>query len=906
MEQLEHRLLLAGDTYLVNFQLAGALVPTRYLADTGQVFGDRGNGFSYGWSSDHTDVSRDRNSVADQRLDTLIHFHAGQKWEFALENGIYAVTIAVGDPANNDGIHTINAEGVNFFNAVPDTNAAQVATRTVVVSDGRLTLDQGAAAEMVTRIDYIQIVGLPSAPNAAPATPTITEPATDGQVINPSDVHMEAVGFSDPDGNAHKSTDWEIWTVGSAPERVWQTLGITGVEKLHTHLGDGIFENSHAGRTDLISETIPNFDFNSYSLIIPGVSAGNHLTVVAEMIDATGGSGPDLSAMVDAFTLMSPASQNLMSDGSFELATSGTQTSNSSWVMTAQSDGVEPAAQFQTATWAASSGNKGVWFKGFRGSAANPVDARVSQVVTATTAGDYTLHFDAKVEANFASVAAGFRVTITSDGTGGSQTIELLQPPEYELRVRYRDDAGAVSNYATRRFNVAPATTVFPPELEDIASSPAPLWIDSSSHSVVLPGASPVPPQLRLEGNAGQLLLSITGVDGISNNVSNPPALGNHVNLRVVITGGSNGLHLGKTDLVFFDDHGQQWKAFLPAIDLVANQRLDLWVATSGSTYFGTAAQTEPVFTNLAREADLPIPFIVTEPGYVIEEVAGGLQLPVNVAFVPNPGPNPNDPLFYVTELYGTVKLVTRNFNVSVYATNLLNFNPTGNFPGSGEQGLAGIVVDPASGDLFVTRVTSTTPGIESRAALSTGRAVVERRRWAHGLDNHRYSRHGRRNHGSVAPDLERHDRPRRQAVRPSGRRLRLHHGSKPRFVPRQGFEDEFGRLGAVRQPVLQRRQRHQCPRLYLRIRLSQPIWRSVAGERRQAIRGGERAERRSDGSNQSGRRLRLEQHRRFDVDQRDLQLEPCACAGEHRVRAVRHFWRQPVPRIEARSCIRQ
>ena len=82
--------------------------------------------------------------------------------------------------------------------------------------------------------------------------------------------------------------------------------------------------------------------------------------------------------------------------------------------------------------------------------------------------------------------------------------------------------------------------------------------------------------------------------------MSNPAALNDHVKLRVVVTGGSNGLHLGKTDLVFFDDHGQQWKVYLPSIDLAANQRLDLWVAASGSTYFGSAAQTEPVFTNLA------------------------------------------------------------------------------------------------------------------------------------------------------------------------------------------------------------------------------------------------------------------------------------------------------------------
>ena len=121
-------MLLAGDTYLINFQLTGTPVPTRYLADTGDVFGDRGNGLFFGWSSDHTDQSRDRNLVADQRLDTLIHIEAGQKWEFQLANGVYEVTVAVGDPANNDGIHTINVEGVNFWNAVPDTNSAMVQT----------------------------------------------------------------------------------------------------------------------------------------------------------------------------------------------------------------------------------------------------------------------------------------------------------------------------------------------------------------------------------------------------------------------------------------------------------------------------------------------------------------------------------------------------------------------------------------------------------------------------------------------------------------------------------------------------------------------------------------------------------------------------------------------------------
>ena len=132
---------------------------------------DAAGGFSYGWSTDHTDQSRERSLAADQRFDTLIHFEAGQNWEFQLANGLYEVTVAVGDPANNNGVHTINVEGVNFINAVPDTNDPLVVTGQVTVSDGRLTIDQGAAANMATRINFVHIVGLPSSPNAAPAAP---------------------------------------------------------------------------------------------------------------------------------------------------------------------------------------------------------------------------------------------------------------------------------------------------------------------------------------------------------------------------------------------------------------------------------------------------------------------------------------------------------------------------------------------------------------------------------------------------------------------------------------------------------------------------------------------------------------------------------------------------------------
>jgi hypothetical protein len=532
---------MAGDTYLVNFQLAGAPVPTRYMADTGQVFGLRSNGQTYGWSADHTDQSRDRNLVPDQRLDTLIHFEVGQNWEFQLANGVYGVTVSIGD-AEHPSTHTLNVEGVNYWNAIALTPGDfRQMTQQVTVSDGRLTLNQGAAIDKATRINYIHIVSLPSGPNAAPSAPTITEPLTDGQIVNHQDVHMEAVGYSDTDGNAHKSTDWEIWTVGPGAQPVWQTLGIEGVERLHTHLGDGVYINAAAG-------------------------------------------------------------------------------------------------------------------------------------------------------------------------------VGLSPDTDYQLRVRYRDVAGSVSTYATRSFHTAPATSVFPLELSDIAAGG--LSWTSVAGPVALPPASPTQPQLRVSAADGDLLLSITGNNGVTNTVFNPSGLGDHVFVRVAVEAGSSALNLPETDLVFIDDHGEQHTIFLPAMNIAATQTVHLWVASTGATYYGTAAQTEPVFTSLARGFDAPVPYLATKPGFVIEEIAGGFALPVNIAFVPQPGPNPSDPLFYVTELYGTIKVVTRNFTVHTYATDLLNFDPTGAFPGSGEQGLAGIVVamediDPTAGVdmrnvIYATRVWDT------------------------------------------------------------------------------------------------------------------------------------------------------------------------------------------------------
>lgn len=101
-------------------------------------------------------------------------------------------------------------------------------------------------------------------------------------------------------------------------------------------------------------------------------------------------------------------------------------------------------------------------------------------------------------------------------------------------------------------------------------------------------------------------------------------------------------------------------------------------------------------------------------PGFELEVVASGLDLPCNIAFVPEPTEPPGDPLFYVTELYGNVKVVTNDWQVLPFAENLLNYTPDHRFPGTGESGLIGVCVEPESGDLFVSMIYEAEDGMKN------------------------------------------------------------------------------------------------------------------------------------------------------------------------------------------------
>ncbi|MDZ7363133.1 MAG: PQQ-dependent sugar dehydrogenase, partial [candidate division KSB1 bacterium] len=148
-----------------------------------------------------------------------------------------------------------------------------------------------------------------------------------------------------------------------------------------------------------------------------------------------------------------------------------------------------------------------------------------------------------------------------------------------------------------------------------------------------------------------------------------------------------------------------------PGLDLEPTAGMIVGAATAAGSYNFTIRVSDSQTPAATLDQAYTIQVLNTQAhwqvpaGFKVENVVSDLYLPVNIAFVPNPGPNPDDPYFYVTLLYGEIVMVQRDFQKQTYASGLLNFSPTGEFPGSGEWGVTGITVDPASGDVFASMV---------------------------------------------------------------------------------------------------------------------------------------------------------------------------------------------------------
>jgi hypothetical protein len=226
---------LVSATYVhVNFQPSTATVPTGYLPDSGDAYGDRGNTFSYGWWNapaatgvavpTANGATRERNNVLspDKRYDTFDHLHKdGQSppngpvwWEIAVPNGTYQVRVVGGESDNVDEFISFVAEANKDANGVPQVDGSGVTlihqdmtgsaglghwtdsgTIAVTVTDGTLTISEGpdASNNKITFID-IDTLNVATTP-VAPTSLSISNVRASQLTLNWTDNSTNETGF---------------------------------------------------------------------------------------------------------------------------------------------------------------------------------------------------------------------------------------------------------------------------------------------------------------------------------------------------------------------------------------------------------------------------------------------------------------------------------------------------------------------------------------------------------------------------------------------------------------------------------------------------------------------------------------------------------------------------------------
>jgi len=197
----------------VNFQNAATgSVPAGFIRDTGLPYADRGNGYTYGWVTqrsltDATRVPWDMSADARNRNrtgvplehNTFMHMQlvdafpnrSNQErgaWEIAVPNGVYQVTVMVGDHAY-DSHHRIRVEGAVLIDHFRSSAAKAYEQKSgqFTVTDGALTLDASGGYNTKINSVYLQSVNT-SMPVLSQHTDLLSEPEGTLQIYpNPSD-----------------------------------------------------------------------------------------------------------------------------------------------------------------------------------------------------------------------------------------------------------------------------------------------------------------------------------------------------------------------------------------------------------------------------------------------------------------------------------------------------------------------------------------------------------------------------------------------------------------------------------------------------------------------------------------------------------------------------------------------
>ncbi len=244
------------DTMRINFQPEEEATPIGYVADSGAQFGDRSQGWVYGWISDISSWSprvRNSNLSPDKLHDTFLSM-VGRTWSVAVENGTYQVRIVAGDATTTDLRMHLQVE--DQIDIVENTSVDKRwidTTATVEVTDGAITIED-LSSEVHARLCFVEITVQntgegnepkpvdPSSENEAPT-------AADDNVSTPQDtavVVQVLANDTDPDGDSLR-----VASVDSAPSYGRTTVntdgsitytpdgGYTGADKFAYVVSDG-------------------------------------------------------------------------------------------------------------------------------------------------------------------------------------------------------------------------------------------------------------------------------------------------------------------------------------------------------------------------------------------------------------------------------------------------------------------------------------------------------------------------------------------------------------------------------------------------------------------------------------------------------------------------------------------
>lgn len=186
VEPLEARTLLSAFQVSINFQPATATTPSGYLADTGAFYGDRGNGYTYGWSGGklpaitrYQHAAKASRNGPDTSYDTFALLYPtgrGSDWQIAVPNGEYTVQVVTGSPIVFPAAYRVQVNG----SLVVDGRATQndqwvTGSDEITVVNGMISVTTMRGA--IDRLDSVTITAVsPTVPASPPPTPPSPPP----------------------------------------------------------------------------------------------------------------------------------------------------------------------------------------------------------------------------------------------------------------------------------------------------------------------------------------------------------------------------------------------------------------------------------------------------------------------------------------------------------------------------------------------------------------------------------------------------------------------------------------------------------------------------------------------------------------------------------------------------------